>query len=82
MSANYFSFSSQCFVSTLAQAQISTFTGTVTDIDDGSPLIGAAVVVKGGSQGVITDANGDFSLDSELGRVIMISYIGFKNSRN
>ncbi|GJM27427.1 MAG: SusC/RagA family TonB-linked outer membrane protein [Cyclobacteriaceae bacterium] len=56
------------------------FTGKVTDNDDGSPLIGAAVVVKGGSQGVVTDAEGNFALETEMGNTILISYIGFKTA--
>ncbi len=60
-----------------AQAQ-TTFTGTVTDANDGSPLIGAAVMIKGGSQGVVTDAKGNFALETEIGNTILVSYIGFK----
>ena len=51
-------------------------TGTVTD-QDGNPLIGVTVMVKGTMQGTITDAEGNFSMSNvpEDG-VLVFSYIG------
>ncbi len=54
-------------------------TGTVTD-DSGSPLPGASVVVKGTTKGVITDANGKFSLSVPANAKIVISFVGMNNS--
>lgn len=52
--------------------------GTVKDSESGEPLVGATVRVKGTQIGVITDANGQFSLlipdDATL---LVVSYIGF-----
>ena len=53
-------------------------TGTILD-DNGTPVIGANVMVKGTTNGTITDMNGKFSLDVEEGAVLQISYIGYAN---
>lgn len=50
--------------------------GTVVD-ENGDPIIGANVVVKGTTKGVITDIDGKFSLDAPTGSVLQISYIGY-----
>lgn len=50
--------------------------GIVTDVN-GEPVIGASVVVKGTSNGTITDLDGKFSLPDAQG-VLVISYIGYK----
>ncbi len=51
-------------------------TGTVTD-ENGETVIGAGVAEKGTSNGVITDANGNFSLNVSENAIIQISYIGY-----
>ncbi len=51
-------------------------TGTVTD-DAGMPIIGANVVVKGTTNGTITDFDGNFSLSADVGSVLSITYVGF-----
>lgn len=53
-------------------------TGTVVD-PSGTPVIGANVMVKGTTNGTITDMNGHFSLEVEEGAVLQISYIGYAN---
>ena len=52
--------------------------GTVTD-DNGDPLIGASVIIKGSATGVITDVDGNFDLEttSSTGVLLKISYVGF-----
>ncbi|GHV50864.1 SusC/RagA family TonB-linked outer membrane protein [Bacteroidia bacterium] len=50
-------------------------TGTVTD-PSGEPIIGANVVEKGTTNGVITDTDGKFSLNVSSNAVLQISYIG------
>ena len=58
---------------TFAQFQIQ---GVVSD-QDGQPLPGANVVVKGSAQGTITDAEGKFSLSDVTGETIFaVSFIG------
>ncbi len=56
--------------------QAKTVTGIVKDAS-GLEVIGANVLVKGTTNGVITDLDGKFSLDVPVGSVIEISYIGY-----
>ena len=51
--------------------------GTVTS-NDGEPLIGVSVKVKGSSQGVSTDIDGKYTLRAEAGQVLQFSYIGYR----
>jgi TonB-linked SusC/RagA family outer membrane protein len=61
-----------------AMAQQRTITGTVTGKDDGLPLPGVTVVVKGTKVGTMTDAKGKYSLSiSESVTTIEFSYIGY-----
>ncbi len=46
----------------LASAQTMQVTGTVTSAEDGEPIIGASVVVKGTTNGTVTDYDGKFNL--------------------
>lgn len=56
-----------------------TITGTVTDIVDGVPIIGANILLKGSQTGVITDINGKFSIEVNNTRdILVVSYIGYK----
>ncbi len=50
--------------------------GHVTDVH-GEPIIGASVKVVGGTQGVITDLNGQFSFTVPANTSLEISYLGF-----
>lgn len=59
----------------LAQSVIK---GTVTDAE-GEPLIGAGVVVKGRTMGVITDYDGVFNIQATEGQTLVITSIGFKS---
>jgi TonB-linked SusC/RagA family outer membrane protein len=45
--------------------------------NDGSPLVGASVTVKGTSRGTVTDANGQFTLTATQGETIVIGSIGY-----
>ncbi len=58
----------------LAQSVIK---GTVTDAE-GEPLIGAGVVVKGRTMGVITDYDGVFNIQASEGQTLVVTSIGFK----
>ena len=53
-----------------------TANGTVTDTK-GEPLIGVSVLVKGTSNGTITDMDGNFKIQAAKGDVLEISYIGY-----
>ncbi len=53
--------------------------GKVISSDTSEELIGVNVMVKGTSQGTITDINGDYSIDvPDENSVLLFSYIGFK----
>lgn len=54
-------------------------TGTVVD-QTGTPVIGANVMVKGTTNGTITDFDGNFVLDGvDANSVLVVSYIGYSN---
>ncbi len=52
-------------------------TGKVTD-ENGVPLSGASVQVKGSSSGTTTNSSGEFTLNAPANSVLVISYIGFE----
>ena len=60
-------------------AQTKTVKGTVLD-ENGEPLIGVSIVVKGTGTGTITDFDGKFSIDLPGGsKELLVSYIGYKD---
>ncbi len=61
-------------LSATAFAQV-TVTGTVEDAD--GPLIGASVLVKGTTVGTITDFDGNYTIEAELGAELEFSYMGY-----
>ncbi|MDR1919180.1 MAG: SusC/RagA family TonB-linked outer membrane protein, partial [Tannerellaceae bacterium] len=62
-----------CTAALWAQKKVS---GLVTDKDINQPLIGANVVVKGTTNGTITDLDGRYSLDVNAEDVLQFSYLG------
>lgn len=58
-------------------AQVTTVRGIVTTEEDGEPVIGASVIVKGTSLGTVTDVNGRFELSGfpPSATRLLISYI-------
>ena len=68
------------FVMQFSFAQEKTVTGTVTTADDGLPLPGASVIVKGTSRGQQTDFDGKYAIQVNSGDVLVISYVGMKNT--
>lgn len=50
--------------------------GTVVD-ENGLPMIGVGVMVKGGGTGVITDVDGKYSVTARQGDVLEFSYLGY-----
>lgn len=63
----------QCMV-----AQQIKVTGIVINEDDGEPVIGAAVIVKGTTVGTVTDFDGAFSLEADKKATLQVSYVGLK----
>ncbi|MBQ9356903.1 MAG: TonB-dependent receptor [Prevotella sp.] len=63
-----------CVITARAQSRV---TGTVVDAT-GEPIIGASVVVKGTSNGAITDIDGNFAIQSvPQGSSLVVSYVGY-----
>ena len=59
------------------QAQNTTVKGTIKDAT-GEPVIGATVKVQGSTMGVITDIDGNYTIDCHSNATLEISYIGSK----
>lgn len=51
--------------------------GTILD-QNGEPIIGANVLVKGTTNGTITDFDGNYELDAPVGSTLVVSFIGYK----
>jgi len=63
----------------LVDAQSKSITGKVLSADDGQPIIGATVKLKGSSVGTITNAVGEFKISvPENAKSLQFSYIGMK----
>lgn len=65
------------FLSLGAHAQQITVNGHVKD-SNGEPIIGANVLVKGSTVGVITDLDGNFTINAPQNSILEISFIGYK----
>ena len=63
---------------TSSSQQKKTITGTIVD-PSGMPVIGANVMVKGTTNGTITDMDGKFSLEVPKESMLVVSYIGYAN---
>ena len=63
-------------LSVFAQAQ-QRVTGKVSDTT-GEPIIGASVIVKGTTNGTVTNVNGDFTLNAQPGATLEISFVGYE----
>lgn len=64
-------------LSVQAFAQSITIRGNVKD-NTGMGIIGANILVKGTTNGTITDFDGNFTLDAQKSDIIVISFIGYK----
>lgn len=51
--------------------------GNITSAADGSPLIGVSIVIKGTSDGTVSDINGNYRLNVSPDATLVFSYIGF-----
>ncbi|MDR0537925.1 MAG: TonB-dependent receptor [Tannerellaceae bacterium] len=58
--------------------QPSRVTGTVVASENGEPIIGASVIVKGTTNGAVTDFNGSYTISNvEPGATLLVSYVGY-----
>lgn len=60
----------------LGYSQPVTVRGTVINFADNTPIEAATVAEKGTSRGTITDSNGQFTLDVNVGSVLVVSFVG------
>lgn len=50
--------------------------GSVID-EQGEPMIGASILIKGTSTGTVSDEDGNFTIHAAIGDIIVVSYVGF-----
>lgn len=56
-----------------------TVKGQVVDAETGEPLVGAAIMVEGTSQGTVTDLDGHFVQSVAPNATLLFKYVGFKD---
>lgn len=64
----------------LGFGQEKTIKGTVVSAGDNLPLPGATVIVKGTSNGAVTDFDGNYTIKANTGDVLVFSFVGYKSS--
>ena len=77
LSKRLLSLATAFLMTVVAMAQI-TVTGNVKD-DSGEPIIGANVLVKGTTNGTITDFDGNYSISVPSNATLVFSYVGYKD---
>lgn len=65
------------FTSQITFAQVKTVKGMVTDMA-GLPLPGASIAIQGESKGTIADIDGNFSIEVQKGKTLVVSYLGME----
>lgn len=60
----------------IAQQQKKKITGQIVD-EEGEPVIGANIMEKGTTNGIVTDYDGNFALNVDDNAVLQITYIGY-----
>jgi len=65
-------------MASVSQSQTLKVSGQIVD-QDGQPLIGATVKVKNAKLGVVTDFDGNFTIDVASDGVLVVSYVGYKD---
>jgi TonB-dependent SusC/RagA subfamily outer membrane receptor len=58
-------------------AQVRSIAGRMIDQENGNPLSGGTIQKQNVTQGIIADANGQFTIDAADGDVLIFSYIGY-----
>ncbi len=70
----------QFLFSTLIYGQTQEVQGKVVD-EDGNPMIGVNVVVEGTTRGVITDLDGEYTIEAGPEAILMFSFVGYNSER-
>ena len=78
MKKRFYMFSVMVMATLTMMAQSLTVTGVVMAEDDPDPIIGANIIVKGTTNGTVTDYDGKFSIHAQQGAVLTVTYMGYK----
>ncbi len=65
-----------CSSAAMAQTSVK---GQLVDSETSEPLVGAAILVEGTTQGTVTDIDGNFQLSVKNGAVLVFKYVGYKD---
>lgn len=68
------------FVMQFSFAQEKTVTGVVTSAEEGLPIPGVSVLVKGTARGVQTDFDGNYSIKVQVGETLAFSFVSMKST--
>ena len=60
----------------IVQSDVKTVTGRVVD-ENGEPVLGAAVMVAGTTNGILVDDQGNFEIEASEGQTLTVSLIGY-----
>ncbi len=52
--------------------------GVVEDANDGSTMVGVSILVKGTQKGTVTDINGRYKIETQMGNTLLFSFVGYK----
>lgn len=74
----FFSLILLLFVSTIAFSQEKSYNGVVND-EVGAPVAGANIIVKNSSKGTVSDFDGNFSITANVGDILVVTYLGYKD---
>ncbi|VAW25971.1 Outer membrane TonB-dependent transporter, utilization system for glycans and polysaccharides (PUL), SusC family, partial [hydrothermal vent metagenome] len=65
------------FISSQSFAQSTSVSGTIKDTESGDPIPGVNVVVKGTSNGTVTDVDGNYTISVDKDAVLVYSFVGY-----
>lgn len=65
-------------IASVQQQQTIKVSGQVVD-QDGEPLIGATIRLKDAQSGVVTDLDGNFTIDAPANATLVVSYVGYED---
>src|SRR6478752_3217383 len=66
-----------CLLATEAWSQNRTITGTVIADDENAPIPGVNILEKGTTNGTVTDARGNYSIQAKDGATLIFSFVGY-----
>src|SRR5690606_35759918 len=69
------------FFAWMSFGQTQSLSGVVTDHETGVPIPGANVTVQNTARGVVTDFDGNYTVEVSTGEVLIFSYIGYKEQQ-